>query len=94
MDRRPAVGAPPGWSRVLGRPEIFKPYARLLNCDAGGLADLTVPKRAAADLYKELDRTKRPLIYHWERDGDTVTAGELLRESADFTPRNQSPPRT
>jgi hypothetical protein len=48
----------PELSRVIGRPELFKPYARLLNCDATGVAELTLQKRDDLALYKELDRTK------------------------------------
>lgn len=64
-----------GLSRVIGRPEHFKPYARLLNCDAGGLAELTVMKRGNPGLYKDLERTRRPLVYKWTRDGTVVTGG-------------------
>ncbi|MFZ9683033.1 MAG: small ribosomal subunit Rsm22 family protein [Cephaloticoccus sp.] len=77
LDRRP-VAPPADWSRVIGRPEHFKPYARFLNCDAAGLAELTLSKRAQPALFKELDRTKRPLLYRWRRDGDQVTAGEAV----------------
>jgi hypothetical protein len=61
-----------GLSRVIGRPELFKPYARLLNCDAGGLAELTLMKRTHAELYKELKRPRHPLIYRWTREGRTI----------------------
>jgi SAM-dependent methyltransferase len=83
LDRSPppspaAVASPAPLSRVIGRVEHFKPYARFLNCDATGLAELEVPKRAAPALYKELERTKAPLVYRWQRDGDIVTGGERL----------------
>lgn len=74
LDRGWSAGAS-GLSRVIGRPEHFKPYARLLNCDAGGLSELTVMKRGNEALYKELDRTKRPLVYRWTRDGMKITEG-------------------
>jgi SAM-dependent methyltransferase len=67
--------ADPGLSRVIGRPERFKPYVRLLNCDANGLEELMVMKRDDPVLYKELDKTKRPLVYHWTREGSKITAG-------------------
>jgi SAM-dependent methyltransferase len=83
LDRRHGQSAAPdGLSRVIGRPEHFKPYARLLNCDAAGLAELTVPKRTAPALYKELDRTKVPLVYRWEREGAEVKGGQRLQPSA------------
>jgi SAM-dependent methyltransferase len=62
-----------GLSRVIGRPEHFKPYARLLNCDATGLLELKVLKRTNPELFKELDRTRRPLVYKWTREGTTIT---------------------
>jgi SAM-dependent methyltransferase len=71
-------GSGVGLSRVIGRPERFKPYVRLLNCDADGLQVLSVMKRDNAALYKELDRTKRPLVYRWTRDGQRILAGSAL----------------
>lgn len=67
-------------SRVIGRPEHFKPYARVLNCDATGLTELTVPKRTLPALFKQLDRTKAPLVYRWRHDGKQVLEGEPLAE--------------
>lgn len=65
-------------SRIIGRPEHFKPYARWLNCDATGLNELELPKRADPALYKQLERTKAPLVYRWKREGLKVTGGEPL----------------
>ena len=65
-----------GWSRILGRPEHFKPYARVLSCDASGVAELTVPRRTLPELYKHLEKNRGPLVYRWERNGDQVTGGE------------------
>jgi SAM-dependent methyltransferase len=72
-------GGEPGLSRVIGRPEHFKPYARLLNCDASGLAQLMVMKRSSPALCKELDKTKRPLVYRWTREGTTISEGTPYR---------------
>ncbi len=75
------AGEPPALpvlSRIIGRPEHFKPYARWLNCDATGLAELELPKRADPALFKQLERTKAPLVYRWTRDGNKVSAGEPL----------------
>ena len=63
------------WSRVIGRVEHFKPYARWLNCDATGLVELELPKRADPALFKQLERTKAPLVYQWQRDGQKVSGG-------------------
>ena len=73
-------GAPldPTLSRVIGRVEHFKPYARLLNCDANGLAELELPKRSDPALFKELERTKAPLVYRWRREGRKILGGESI----------------
>lgn len=76
LDRRPPIEDRTGLSRVIGRVEHLKPLARWLNCDAGGLAELELPKRADARLFKELERTREPLVYRWRRDGTRVTGGE------------------
>jgi SAM-dependent methyltransferase len=78
LDRKWA-GSPPGLSRVIGRPETFKPYVRILNCDAAGLEDLEVMRRNAPSLYKELSKTKLPLVYKWEREGARVVGGSAFR---------------
>jgi hypothetical protein len=69
------VAPGPAWSRVIGRVEHFKPYARWLNCDATGLEELELPKRADPALFKELERSKAPLVYQWQRDGRKVSGG-------------------
>lgn len=75
LDRRRAMNTPADAAHIIGRPEHFKPYARWLNCDATGLAELELPKRADPALFKELERTKGPLVYRWRRHGDKVEGG-------------------
>lgn len=70
-----------GLSRVLGRPEHFKPYVRLLNCDATGLTNLELAKRADPALYKELEKTKAPLVYRWRREGAKIIGGQSLPDA-------------
>jgi SAM-dependent methyltransferase len=88
LDRRGGAGGgqgpplPDGLSRIIGRPEHFKPYARFLNCDATGLAELTLEKRADPALYKQLDRTRAPLVYRWQRDGDKVLGGAAIPDTS------------
>ena len=72
------VTAPAGLSRVVGRPEQFKPYTRLLNCDASGLTELELLKRADPGLHKQLGRATAPLLYRWRRAGGRILGGEAL----------------
>jgi hypothetical protein len=79
-----AHAAPAEWplagdlSRIIGRVEHFKPYARFLNCDATGLTECELPKRADPALFKQLERTKAPLVYRWVREGGKIKRGEPL----------------
>jgi hypothetical protein len=57
---------------VIGRPEHLKGFARVLNCDADGLSELTLQKRDDPALFKGLDRTKRPLVCRWRRNGSRI----------------------
>lgn len=80
-------GLESGWSRIIGRVEHFKPYARLLNCDAEGLLELELPKRNDPALFKQLDRTKAPLVYRWRREGTKILGGESLQGHENVEPR-------
>ncbi|MCF3648540.1 small ribosomal subunit Rsm22 family protein [Synoicihabitans lomoniglobus] len=63
---------PENAGRAIGRPQVFKPYARLLGCDAGGVAPLTLPKRTAPKLWKRLDRVESPRLFTWEHREQTL----------------------
>ncbi len=76
-DRRHAE-MPEGAARILARPQFFKPYARLLSCEAPGVSFETIPKRKAAPLLKALEKTRGPLLYQWTRDGGVIVAGHAL----------------
>lgn len=79
LDRAPVAAPPADFSRVIGRPEHFKPYARFLNCDATGLAELELMRRSDPALYKQFDRARGPLLYRWQRDGEKVHGGSPLK---------------
>ncbi|MBX7123542.1 MAG: hypothetical protein K1X42_15545 [Opitutaceae bacterium] len=63
-------------ARIIGRPDAFKPYVRLLGCESDGVHELTVMKRECPALYKQLERARGPLLYRWQRNGDRIVAGQ------------------
>ena len=63
-----------GWSRILGEPRFYKGYAKIFNCDAGGVTELTLQKRTDPALFKQLQRASGPALYRWSRAGGVVTA--------------------
>lgn len=65
--------------RILGRTEVMKADARWLECNARGLDDVVLPKRADPALHKKLD--KRPglsLIQTQWTEGKPSSARELF----------------
>ncbi len=68
------------WARVIGRPERFKPYVRLLGCEADGVHELLAMKRTCPKLYKKLDRIKEPLLYKWRVEGTHIVSAEHFTE--------------
>jgi len=60
-------------ARVLGRPEVFKPYARLLACAADGLHFLELSKRTDPALVKRLAKDPPLPLYALVRDGAKLT---------------------
>jgi len=79
LDRRPGLAPlPADAARIIGRPESFKPYTRLLSCSATGVERLTVPKRHAPALHKAMAKPDAFRLYHGTRDGDQLLAAEPL----------------
>lgn len=62
-----------GGARLLGRAEVFKPYARFLACDASGLHELELPKRVDPALIKRLDKNPPVPLYTLAHDGRRVS---------------------
>ena len=95
LDRRPVTlpagsalvaGSPPsdrdaGASRILGDPRIYKGYAKIFNCSAAGVEELTLQQRVDRDLFKSLKRARGPLLYRWTREGGRITAADSLFEA-------------
>jgi hypothetical protein len=72
MPALPPVPAGTQAARVLGRPEVFKPYARLLACAADGLHFLELSKRTDPTLVKRLAKNPPLPLYALSRDGSKV----------------------
>jgi hypothetical protein len=68
----------PDLARVIGEPRIYKGFAKVLSCDATGVAEFTVQKRDAPGLFKQLKRPAGALVYRWTRTGDRIQDGRPL----------------
>jgi hypothetical protein len=85
LDKRPITPGPvPSGhqtGRIIGRPRVAKPYARLLGCDADGVALLQLPKRTAPQLVKKLDRPTAPRLLAWHKTGAEIDAVHTIGHS-------------
>jgi hypothetical protein len=73
LDRRPAPTLPPGTVRILGRPRIEKPFARLLGCHADGeLAERRVLKRTLPEAYHRFRKGRWDSLQGWQSAGEVI----------------------
>jgi len=66
---------PSGISRVIGTPREYKGFSRLLVCSASGVADLMLQKRDDPALLKDVGRTRKPLLYSMQFEGERIRCG-------------------
>lgn len=83
MPALPAVPAGTQAARVLGRPEVFKPYARLLACASDGLHFLELSKRTDPALVKRLAKDPPLPLYALSRDGSKVISMDPIIPDCD-----------
>jgi hypothetical protein len=69
--------SPPNLSRILGEPRLYKGYAKVFACDAGGVAELMLQKRDAPALFKQLKHGAGPALHPWtHREGRIIFPAE------------------
>jgi hypothetical protein len=61
-------------NRIIGEPRLYKGYAKIFNCDAGGVAELMLQKRDAPELYKALKHDGADTNFHrWTHENGRIT---------------------
>jgi len=77
LDRLPpsALRLPPSnLSRIIGEPRLYKGYAKIFNCDAGGVAELMLQKRDAPELLKAFKHDGAGTDFHrWTHENGRIT---------------------
>jgi hypothetical protein len=72
LDRRPGPPAEK-LSRMIGHARLYKGYAKVFNCDAGGVAELMLQKRDAPELFKALKAGTTPALQAWTHAGGRIS---------------------
>ena len=81
--RKDAALDPRGVSRVIGTPREYKGFSKVLECSAAGVAEQTLQKRDDPALSKDFGRTRRPLLYRFDADGEFVRSGSAWPTTLD-----------
>ena len=74
LDKRGALPLPAGAVRVIGRPRVHKDAARLFGCDAFGVRERRLAKRAFPQEYRLCKRGDLKTLQDWTLDGDEIIA--------------------
>lgn len=64
---------PPPLSCIIGEPRHYKGYAKIFNCDAGGVTELMLQKRDAPELFKTLKHGAGPTLHRWAHANGRIT---------------------
>lgn len=81
-DRGDALTPAAGLSRIIGRPRLYKGYAKVFSCQADGVWDLTLLKRSAPALFKQLGQGGETRLYRWAMDGERIVGGQPMSEAS------------
>lgn len=73
LDRRPRPPLPEGAARLIGRPRVYKPNALVYACDASGVAERSITKRALPAEYRLAKKDRLEPLQVWRCDGSVVT---------------------
>lgn len=78
LDQRPAPALPPGATRVIGHPRLYKPHALLLGCDAAGVSEKRLTRRAHPQIWRALKRGDGDPLQVWQTDEDEIVGTKPL----------------
>jgi ribosomal protein RSM22 (predicted rRNA methylase) len=67
-----------GFSRILGEPREFKGHAKVLSCQAAGVAEFMLQKRDAPALHKAVVRGDEAPLFRWQIAEGKIVGGEKL----------------
>lgn len=72
LDKRPLPALPPGATRIIGHPRIYKPYATVFGCDAEGVRERRLSKRNLPDEFRKLKKEETDVLQIWKTEGEEV----------------------
>ena len=78
LDKRLPSPLPEGTVRVIGRPRVYKGRALVQACEAEGVAEWALRRRAVPEMFRRLEKGRQGTLQVWTRaEGGVVAATEL-----------------
>jgi hypothetical protein len=72
LDKRPPPALPAGAARMIGHARVYKAHALLLGCDAGGVHERKLTRRALPREFRRWKKGEGEVLQVWRCDGDEV----------------------
>ena len=76
LDRREPASLLPGSVRLIGRPRVHKADAQIFACDASGVCERRLTKRALPDAFARLRKGEIDPLQIWTREGNEIVAAK------------------
>ncbi|NQU10414.1 hypothetical protein HQ590_06480 [bacterium] len=74
LDRRPVPARPPDTTRLIGRPRVYKAYAKLLGCNETGVRERRLTKRRLPAAFRQARKDTLPSVAVWRGADDEILA--------------------
>jgi ribosomal protein RSM22 (predicted rRNA methylase) len=72
LDSRPPPIVPPGATRMIGHPRVYKAHALLLSCDATGVGERRLTKRTFPAAFKQAKKGDLDVLQVMRREGNEI----------------------
>lgn len=92
LDRRPVTSLPAGATRILGRPRVYKGFARLLGCAAEGVHERELPKSALPETFRQLKKEALDPLQLLRSEGDRIAEATPLFPQGCISPSDFGAP--
>ena len=83
LDKRPAPSLPPGATRVIGHPRVYKAHALVLGCDEFGVRDRKLTRRTLPEEFLRLKKEDAESLQVWRCKKDEIEAASTLYPATD-----------
>lgn len=78
LDQRPAPPLPAVAARVIGHARLYKGHALLLGCDASGVREHRLTKRALPEEFRRWKKGEGDVLQAWRCDGDEIVESQAI----------------